>query len=654
MSISSNTIVTSAGIDLATSAHDSGPLIAIKYFLPSYDYRIDPYMFTSVDEVMDLSASMSASDTQPYGEIIYNIDADNYSYELSDSTYFIVSGGTPTDQGSFYTVENPLVTDKYKINLYDGIPLSNYISGSDMVYDSNDYPNTWKVYDYGVVSGDNSVPAEVVSNNDRFFNVTDYYPVSADGGALKGSWKCRLSKNIGNVKFNKLGLYAVQLDNDGNETSSPVLFAEASLSEPITKTNFGADGFDDIVIDVQIQMVSVIADFSDVFYSTSGDYWARTVGGLYYSEKIGIGTFNDGLEEPDAKVEIKDISNQLALTYDNDNKVYFSVGTHSSGYTTMSISPKSADYGALDIDFGWNANLSSVSVLETKYLDGFTPHGGRGRIVLQDDIYPEENNDLYLGSATYQFARAYINSIRSQLGYIEVESSLLPITTDLYNLGSGSKKWNYVYANNINVYNTINTKEINITENLIANNINVGDASINHLEINDFNVGEWIDGGGLAENMKALLTNQGAGGLKYFALFSSGLGGETGVVIPVNSSNNTVIYSVVNNIVFIKIRCTVPASSYYSFGQLYLYTNIDELKPNTEDIDDEIAVGVMTYFNGSTIYPTNHSVFTTNFNSETSTNLPQEAELPCFRIPMNYDFRNSNNILTFDLSYRIS
>jgi len=68
MSISNNTVITSAGLDLAISANDNGPLIAIKYFLPSYDWRIDPTRFTSGEtpNTIDLSASMSASDTEMF------------------------------------------------------------------------------------------------------------------------------------------------------------------------------------------------------------------------------------------------------------------------------------------------------------------------------------------------------------------------------------------------------------------------------------------------------------------------------------------------------------------------------------------------------------------------------------------------------------
>jgi len=486
MSISNNTIITSAGLDLATSAHDSGPLIAIKYFVPSYDYRIDPNMYTDSIDVLELSASMSADDTEPYGEIIYNIDADNHIYTLSDSTNFIVSGGTETNHTSYYTVENPLVTDKYKVNLYDGSALSNYYSGTEAVYDSNDYPNAWKITGFDTVSGDNSVPSEVISGNSRFFDVTDYYPVSEDSGYIKGSWKCRLSKNIGNVKFNKIGLYVVQLDSNGNESSAPVLFAEASLSETITKTNFGNDGFDDIVIDVQLQLVSLPADFSDVFYSTSGDYWSRTVGGLYYPDKIGIGTFEDGVEEPDGQLEVKSITKQLTLTYDTDNKVYFNVGINDTSATQLKLTSKSTTNGLLDINFNNKANLTDIHELSVGNLSAKL---NSRDIILKNSLVPEATNNLGLGDYGLDFRQIYSKRLYSTNKSIETNSTLLPKGT--IDLGNSASKWNNVYANNINASTSIVTKDLTAT-NINSDKLTINELTTSSIILKNKTLGYWI------------------------------------------------------------------------------------------------------------------------------------------------------------------
>ena len=77
----SNVVITSAGLSYATSAAGVGPLIAIKYFLPVYDYRSDPNTQTSAS-LLDISLCMSASDTSPFGEILWNIEDPN-AYSLS-------------------------------------------------------------------------------------------------------------------------------------------------------------------------------------------------------------------------------------------------------------------------------------------------------------------------------------------------------------------------------------------------------------------------------------------------------------------------------------------------------------------------------------------------------------------------------------------
>jgi len=344
-----------------------------------------------------------------------------------------------------------LLTQKSPINLYNGVALSNYFSGTEAVYDGG----VWNVTGLTNVIGDNSIPADSIGGRDRFFAVTDYYPVSADNEPLKGSWKCRLSKNIGNVKFNKIGLYAVQIDGNGDEVGSPILFAESALSSPITKTNFGADGFDDIVLDVQIQMASVQADFNDVFYSTSGDYWGRTVGGLTYPEKIGVGIFNDGLEEPKAMIDSKSTTEpQQALTYDNNNYVTnrVKVDAFSDDKFLEIIAVTEAD----EFLYGYSSNISLTGMgrISPK---AFGNKSGSSSISIESDLIPHKDNVIILGKINYDYKNIYTKSLKSSTNTIAVDSNLIPISTDTKNLGSSSKRWNVLYAKNMIANSTVST-----------------------------------------------------------------------------------------------------------------------------------------------------------------------------------------------------
>ena len=371
-----NIIVTSAGLDLATSAHTSGPLIALKYCLPVYDYRIDGNVHNEEaygTSAIDISAAATSTDTTPTGEIIYNIDEDNFAYALStDDNWVIYTGSeTVTSASSTWEVSGAVHSKEQKINLYDGTPLDTHISGTSVTYVSaTPTGGYWSIENAGVVTGDNTVPTETSASTGRYFPIDGYYPTETS--TARGSFKCRISKDIGKVKFNKLALYAVQLDSNGNETSDPVLFAQAMLTEPITKTNVAAQGFDDVVIDVQIQMNTVAASFSEVFYSTSGDYWARTPGGLYYSERVGIGTFLSGTETPKAMLDVKSTSavDNLSLrSWDNDDD-YWLLSVESDG--DLVISGTSGDVIIPNYLSGTYLRTNTFRADSTSYLGGNT------------------------------------------------------------------------------------------------------------------------------------------------------------------------------------------------------------------------------------------------------------------------------------------
>ncbi len=446
MSIANYNIVTSAGLNFVTSAHDSGPLIAIKYFLPVYDYRIDPQIHNGSDTVtMDLSASVSATDTSPFGEQIYNDDTGTYSLTTTDDFVLSAGGESLDDSGNPWILTNSVMSKEQKVNLANGIPLSNYISGTEV--NSSATSNAWTIYSGARVVGSNSAP---VATTAKYFEVVDYYPV-LNANVIKGSFKCRLNKAIGTVKFNKLGLYVVQVDSNGNDISDPALFAEAVLSSPIIKESYGTSGFEDIVMDIQIQIGSITTNFSDVFFATSADYWNRSPGGVYYPENVGIGMFQDDVQAIQAKCQIRtSATDQLRLDYDASTSGAFNVTSAGNLAITMaygkSIYPtRLADLGNRDYYF----NRSHVIQNVTYSLSGCND----SNIGLYNSIIPSSDGTIDLGSESSKFDEGYFNNLSGTsnlYGYdVTVGNSIKP-SKRFINIGNYGSEFGTLYIDSIN------------------------------------------------------------------------------------------------------------------------------------------------------------------------------------------------------------
>lgn len=417
----SNTIITNAGLNWITSASTLGPFISIKYFLPVYDYRADPNVHNQlVTSAIDTSAAMSASDTSPTGEIIYNIDTENHSYSLSETNHYVLSAGGETldESDDPWILTNSVISIPQSINLYDGVPLSDQIYGANGV-DALAITNAWEIYGGELSAGSNSVPAETSTGTDRYFTVDGYYPTSASG-LLKGSFKCRLSKNIGSVKFNKIALYAIRVDENGQEIGNPALFAEAMMTNPVVKTNYGTEGFDDIVIDVQLTISTITSAWNDVFYSTSGDYWNLTPNGLYYQERVGIGDFNDGAVNIPTKLDIRSESEkQLRLT--RNSSQYAELYINSAGQLTIS---------------GTDSTIQATTII------------------------PLTTNVYNLGSATFQWGTVYLNKLKNIYDALYSETSILPVPTNNYTLGTNALAWKNIYSKALDVAGTISCQSL--------------------------------------------------------------------------------------------------------------------------------------------------------------------------------------------------
>lgn len=304
----SNTAITEVGLNYVTSAHSQGIFMGIKYFVPVYDYRIDPTLRNDLQSVSAISAVVEETQapgiTEPFGESIYNYGTS--AYKLSDSTTleYVLSGFGETSSTTSVITGSKQTNGPVAVNLSAStdLPLGSYYRG-DSVELTNTAAGTWTFSpEWSAVNGVN--PSVVASDRTKLFPVIDYHPVREDGETvLKGNFTCRIAQNAGTFKFNKIALYAVQYDNGVETSGAPGFFGEAYITSPIERTDLG-DGYSEVSIDVQIQLSAGGAGtWESVFYGSSADYWAKVPRGLHSSEKISIGTFQAANDEPLATIQ---------------------------------------------------------------------------------------------------------------------------------------------------------------------------------------------------------------------------------------------------------------------------------------------------------------------------------------------------------------
>lgn len=350
-----NTTITQWGLDYASSASPVGTLIAPLYWVPVYDSRIDGLIHDSVLPVSAFSACVNVSATAPTGEIIWNVDGVTDRYTMSDNNKVFILSGSDTSLASSQLIDNPIQSQQWQINELNGVPLAPHFSATEAYFTpANIKWNTSAAF--AATPWDNT---PVLSGKDKYFQVIDYYPVSADteDSKLRGMVKCRLAKDIGTVKFNKVALYINKFNSLGEESpDEPVFFAECQLKTTVIKTSMGTNGFDDVTVDVQIDLHSISADWNDVFFSTSGDYWSRVPDGIYYPERVGIGSFIDSVLSPQASLHVRRTRAMVSLgitdapvaRFDFDDTNYHEIDVSDTGLVHETFN---SDYGNFGLNF---------------------------------------------------------------------------------------------------------------------------------------------------------------------------------------------------------------------------------------------------------------------------------------------------------------
>jgi len=342
-----NVLITDKGMDFVSSANDNGIYIDLRYFIPVYDDRID----SSVRNSPVLSSFSDIADktiTEPYGEKLWK-----RKHTLGDASTFLISAVDFNSSKLTNTYQKSSVVT----NLYGGTPLSNQVSATSWSATGGESLWTWEAIAGGQgIEGDDSQPG---TGADGFGTTVGYYPTydGPDEDRLRGSFKFQIDSNWGNIKFNKIAMYAVAVDANGDDIPNSIgYFGEAYLSNVAVRSDIGV-GYDLFEADVQIDLSGVSADWNDVFYSSSADYWSHSPGGLYYPGRIGVGVFEDGQKEISATMHIRrerkdgEIDDDIPqLRIDQDDNKYWTIEVVSDGHDIRS---GEVDGGDMVINPGW-------------------------------------------------------------------------------------------------------------------------------------------------------------------------------------------------------------------------------------------------------------------------------------------------------------
>ena len=328
-----NTVVTTNGLNFMSSAHPAGPLFAIKYWVPVYDWRLDPDIRHTGRgySATNLAIAEAQGRTYPAGEILWNEGVDGYL--LSDETaYQYILSGYGSSVNTNVITNSKQTSGPVPINLVGGTtPVGNFYRGSKGNF-STSTPGTWNGSSVTLDPGTNTSYQSAPS---YYYPVIDFLPVVETGQTkVKAQFTCRLSIDVGSIKYNKIALYAIRYTGAGVVDSTPHFVGEAYLLSgyPIKKSRFG-EGYNETTINVQLEF-NMTSAWADVFYGSSADYWSKVQNGLHSSEKISVGTFQNANNEPMATAHFGRTIDENADYEDRPNlRLEYVDDTITNGYT---------------------------------------------------------------------------------------------------------------------------------------------------------------------------------------------------------------------------------------------------------------------------------------------------------------------------------
>jgi len=333
-------MITETGLNQIDNAHPLGQYIEIAYYVPVYDYRIDPNILPTDSSISgtEVSSCTNSADEVPQGEVLWNTSGDYYS--LSPEQLYLVRTGDETvaTSGSNKMITNFAHRNAFNINQFKTSAIGNYYT-ADTVSSPGSTGFAWFLSNagYGLLSTPTSAEGygpEDLDNPEScyLYKGVTYQHVITSANDSRANFKVTIRAQNGQIKFNKIGLYAVKRTADGVIASDPFLFGQVIIPEPqlLYSKDVGSTGkVTEITLDFQIESKTVASGvFDNVFYSTSGDYWVRTTNeengnyGLTYDGSVYI-TNTLGIDETGAVLggdDDRSVSKLLVGTFEYVNK----------------------------------------------------------------------------------------------------------------------------------------------------------------------------------------------------------------------------------------------------------------------------------------------------------------------------------------------
>jgi len=333
-------MITENGLNEIDNAHPLGQYIEIAYYVPAYDYRIDPNILPTDLSISgnEIRTCTNSADTLPQGEILWNTSGDNYT--LSPEQLYLVRTGDETvaTSGANQMITNFAHREVFSINQFKTSAISDYYT-ADTVTSPGTGGAAWflSTAGYGLLSAPSSADGYGPENPNEpksqfLYRGVTYQHVITSANDSRANFKVTMRAERGQIKFNKVGLYAVKRTADGVIATNPFLFGQVIIPEPqiLYSKDVGSTGkVTEITLDFQIESKTISAGtFEDVFYSTSGDYWVRTTNekngnyGLTYDGSVYI-TNTLGIDETGAVLggdEDRSVAKLLVGTFEYVNK----------------------------------------------------------------------------------------------------------------------------------------------------------------------------------------------------------------------------------------------------------------------------------------------------------------------------------------------
>ena len=362
-SVNSKIVLTEHG--LSAIATQPWPQIAIKYFVPIYDERIDTSIHaynTAYTSAMPLSASITSADTKDtvYGEVIYNR---SNSYALTNDGVITCAAGSAIIGNSVINVNQDSALSR---NSFNASPLSNVISGSFSAYEVG--TNTMYFNDAPIAINSAFAYSKLSAvDRSQLFNSVSFSPIQTPSSAVgfdvvNGLFKFELRNDVGNYRFNKIAFFVQVLDHLGNidPNYEPTLFGQVVFdrSQVITTDNSGSQIF---TINLQLAFTQK----SSTQITTNNDNWTKTPTsasnrlqpGVFWAGDVAIGgAVGVNAWQPYARLQITDDTNGPQIRLSHQSPLSGIDFTYIDTSTSGMLSLKATEYSnGVGIALGNNA-----------------------------------------------------------------------------------------------------------------------------------------------------------------------------------------------------------------------------------------------------------------------------------------------------------